>query len=50
LAVANKMDLTESAANLSRFRRRHRVKVISISAQEGTGLSELLNYLKQKLL
>jgi len=50
LAVANKMDLAASAANLKRFKRRFRMTIVPISAEKGDGVGNLLNLLKQKML
>lgn len=41
LVLANKMDLPEAAARLKAFRRRHRCRVIPISAERGEGIEEL---------
>ncbi len=41
LVVANKMDLPESKKNLAAFKRKHRGKVIEISALTDTGLEKL---------
>jgi GTP-binding protein len=41
LVVANKMDLPAAKKNLPTFKRKHRVRVIEISAQEGAGLDKL---------
>lgn len=41
LAVANKMDLPEAAANLKAFQRRIRVPVLPVSTVDGTGLDAL---------
>ncbi|MBI5687513.1 MAG: GTPase ObgE [Verrucomicrobia bacterium] len=46
LIVANKMDLPEAAANLRRFKRRFRRKVVEISALESSGLEELKQTLR----
>ncbi len=50
LVVANKMDLTEAAANLARFRRRHRVRVAAVSCATGAGLPELQKELLKHVL
>jgi GTP-binding protein len=47
LIVANKMDQPAAAANLRRFKRRYRRKVIAISAMESRGLEELKAALRQ---
>src|ERR1700691_646294 len=49
LAAANKMDLPASAANLARFRRRHKVDVMGISCLEQTGLEELKKELLKRV-
>ena len=41
LVAANKMDLPAAAANLRRFRRKHKVDVLEISCLDETGLTEL---------
>jgi len=41
LVAANKMDLPEAAANLKKFRRRHKVDVLEISCLGGAGIEEL---------
>lgn len=46
VVVANKMDLPESAANLKRFKRKYKEQIFPISAQEKTGLGELIKHLR----
>ena len=46
VVVANKMDLPESAANLKRFKRKYKEKIFPISAQDKTGLDELVKHLR----
>ena len=46
LIVANKMDLPAAAANLKRFKRSFRRKVVEVSALESRGLEELKNVLR----
>ena len=41
LVAANKMDLPEAAANLRRFRRKHKVDVLEISCLDESGLNDL---------
>jgi len=41
VVVANKMDLPGAAANLAKFRRRHRVGAFEVSCVTGAGLPEL---------
>jgi len=50
LVVANKTDLAAAAANLARFRRRHRVKVAAVSCLTGAGLPELKKELLKRVL
>jgi GTP-binding protein len=50
LIVANKMDLPDAAANLARFRRRHRRKVVGVSCATGAGLPELKKELLKQIL
>jgi GTP-binding protein len=49
LLAANKMDLPDAAANLARFRRRHKVDVVEISCLEGTGLERLKKELLKRV-
>ncbi|MFZ1057437.1 MAG: GTPase ObgE [Opitutaceae bacterium] len=49
LLAANKMDLPDAAANLARFRRRHKVDVVEISCLEGTGLDRLKKELLKRV-
>lgn len=50
IILANKIDLPEAAANLPRIKSRFkRVKVIPISANEGSGLDALKKFLDQKI-
>jgi GTP-binding protein len=49
LVVANKMDLPAAKKNLATFKRKHRVRVIEISAQERTGLDKLKLALRKAL-
>src|SRR5690606_14051506 len=41
IVVANKMDLDTAKANLTKFRRRHKVDILTISCVTGDGLDEL---------
>ena len=50
LVVANKMDLPGAAAQLARFRRRHRQKVFAVSCVTGAGLEELKKELSKRVL
>ncbi|HUJ42709.1 MAG TPA: GTPase ObgE [Opitutaceae bacterium] len=49
LIVANKMDLAGAEANLARFRRRHRSRVLGISCATGAGLSALKKELLKQM-
>jgi GTP-binding protein len=49
LVAANKMDVEGAAANLAKFRRRHRVDVQEISCLEGTGLDRLKKELLKRV-
>jgi len=50
LVVANKMDLPESAKNLRRFKRKHRVRVLEISSLTHAGLDKLRLALRKALI
>lgn len=49
LVAANKMDLEPSKANLTKFKRRHKVDVVSVSCLEGSGLDELKKELLKRV-
>lgn len=49
LMVANKIDLPEAAANLTKFKRRHKVDVIPISCLSGQGLDALKSELRRRV-
>ncbi|MBE7539450.1 MAG: GTPase ObgE [Opitutaceae bacterium] len=49
IVVANKIDLPEAAANLTRFKRRHKVDVIPISCLSGQGLDDLKAELRRRV-
>lgn len=49
LVVANKMDLAGAAANLAKFRRRHRLKIVGVSCVTGTGLPGLKEELLKRM-
>jgi GTPase len=49
VVAANKMDLPAAAANLARFRRRHKVPVLEISCLKGTGLERLKRELLRRV-
>ena len=49
LVVANKMDVPAARKNLAAFKRKHRVRVIDISALTGDGLEKLKKALRTKL-
>ncbi len=50
LIVANKMDREESAAYLKKFKQKTRKRILTISAEKNTGLNDLLDLLRKKLL
>jgi GTPase len=41
IVVSNKMDKPESAENLKKFKRKHRVPILKLAAEKGDGLEEL---------
>ncbi len=49
IVVANKMDLDGAQENLKRFKKKHRIKIIPISAIEKEGLTELVEKIKDLL-
>ena len=49
IVAANKMDLSEAAPNLARFKRRHKVDVVEISCTEATGLERLKRELLKRV-
>jgi len=49
LVVANKMDLPAAKKNLAAFKRKHKVRVLDVSAGEGTGMNKLLLALRKAL-
>jgi GTP-binding protein len=49
LVVANKMDLEEAAANLTKFKRRYKVDTLKISCSTGEGLDGLKNELRRRV-
>jgi GTP-binding protein len=49
LVVANKMDLATAKANLTAFKRRHKVDVLPISCLDGSGLEKLKNELCRRV-
>ena len=49
LVAANKMDLPEAAANLAKFKKRHKVPVIEISCVSGKGLERLKTELRRRI-
>jgi GTP-binding protein len=49
LIVANKMDLKGAAANLIRFKRRCRARVVEVSCVNGAGISELKRELSKRV-
>jgi GTP-binding protein len=50
LVAANKMDLPVAAANLAKFKRRHKVDTLEISCLEGTGLERLKKELLKRVI
>jgi GTP-binding protein len=49
LIVANKMDMTGAAANLAKFKRRCKARVVEISCVTGAGLTELKRELSKRV-
>jgi GTP-binding protein len=49
VVVANKMDLPAAKKNLAAFKRKHKVKVLAIAAQDGEGLEKLKLALQKAL-
>jgi GTP-binding protein len=49
LVAANKMDVPAAAANLAKFKRRHRVDAVEISCLAGTGLDRLKKELLKRV-
>ena len=49
LVVANKMDLEDASANLTKFRRRYKVDIVKISCVSGEGLDELKKLLHKRV-
>lgn len=49
VVVANKMDLPESKAWLSKFKRRHKVEIIPISCETTEGLENLKQVLRERV-
>jgi GTPase len=47
VVVANKMDLPGAKANLTKFKRRHKVAVVPLSCESGMGLDELKTTLRR---
>lgn len=50
VVVANKMDVPEAAANLKKFKTRHKVDILKISALTGQGLEELKDALRKRVI
>lgn len=50
LVAANKMDVPESAAWLTKFKKRHKVDVMEISCREGKGLEKLRKELLKRVV
>ncbi|HZL46900.1 MAG TPA: GTPase ObgE [Opitutaceae bacterium] len=49
LIVANKMDLAGAAANLVRFKRRRRARIVEVSCVTGAGIPELTKELSKRV-
>ncbi|MFO1451521.1 MAG: GTPase ObgE [Opitutaceae bacterium] len=49
IVVANKMDLPEAAAHLTKFKRRHKVDIVPISCLDGKGLEKLKLELRKRV-
>ncbi len=49
VVVANKMDLPEAKAWLTKFKRRHKVEIIPISCESGDGLDDLKTILRERV-
>lgn len=49
VVVANKMDLPEAKANLTKFKKRNKVDVLEISCLDGKGLDKLKNELRRRV-
>lgn len=49
VVVANKMDLPEAKAQLTKFKRRHRVEIVPISCESGEGLDNLKTVLRDRV-
>lgn len=50
VVVANKVDLPEAKANLTKFKRRHKVDILTISCLTGEGLPELCKELRKRVI
>ena len=50
VVVANKMDVEGSAANLKKFKIRHKVDIVQISCATGDGLEELTEALRKRVI
>lgn len=49
VVVANKMDVESAAANLTKFKRRHKVDILTISCVTGEGIEELKTALRKRV-
>ena len=49
LVAANKIDLEATAANLAKFKRRHKVDIVEISCLSGVGLEKLKKELLKRV-
>ncbi len=50
IVVANKTDLPETKANLTKFKRRHKVDILTISCLTGEGLPEMTQQLRKRVI
>jgi GTPase len=50
LVVANKLDLPAAAANLKKFKTRHKVDILGISCLSGAGLDELKDAIRKRVI
>jgi len=49
VVVANKMDMEDAAANLTKFKRRYKVDILQISCLTGEGIEELKDALRKRV-
>ncbi len=50
VVVANKMDLPVAAENLKKFKRRHKVDIVTVSCLSGEGLDDLKRELRKRVI